>query len=179
MDLDKALAIKALEKLDDLLIKESHGPMTLIVGGGGAMILAHGFAGKTKDIDAVAKGRSDLMEIDAETKVVAQQLKIEPDWLNPYFSTFIHYLPKDYGSRLLKIYDGVALHVIGLGAEDLLIMKFMADRDKDQKHIRHLIKRGAQIEVVEERLIELEKQKVTKAKEALARFYETCDEMGL
>jgi|SRR6185312_787010 len=179
MDLDKALAIKALKKLDDLLVKESRGPMTLVIGGGGAMILAHGFAGKTKDIDAVAKGRSDLVEIDAETKAVAQQLKIEPDWLNPYFSTFIHYLPKDYGDRLLKIYDGMSLHAIGLGAEDLLIMKFMADRDKDLKHIRHLIKRGARLEVVEERLLELEKQKVAKAKEALARFYEICEEMGL
>jgi hypothetical protein len=58
-------------------------------------------------------------------------------------------------------------------------MKFMADRDKDQKHIKHLIRRGADMEIVEERLLALEKQKLPGVKQALARFYEISEEMGL
>ncbi len=42
----------ALSRLDDLLKQ----PVTLIMGGGGAMILAHDFPLATTDIDAVPKG---------------------------------------------------------------------------------------------------------------------------
>jgi hypothetical protein len=51
-NLTKDLMLKALLALDRKLNKK----VTLIVGGGGAMILAHEFPLATSDIDAIPKG---------------------------------------------------------------------------------------------------------------------------
>src|SRR5262245_19797794 len=86
----------ALGRLDELLVEKSGNPVSLIVGGGGAMILAHGFTLATSDIDAVPRGMG-LNVLDPLIKQIARDQELPPDWLNPYFATFAHTLPADYG----------------------------------------------------------------------------------
>ncbi|MGK5084515.1 DUF6036 family nucleotidyltransferase [Bdellovibrionota bacterium FG-1] len=94
-NLNREMMLNSLERLDQLIPKD----VTLIVGGGGAVILAHGLALATTDIDAVPRGMA-LSELDPFIKQVAHELSLAPDWLNPYYSTFTHTLPSDYGDRL-------------------------------------------------------------------------------
>src|ERR1039457_1220490 len=87
---------KAFERLSQLVPL----PFSLIMGGGGAMIMAHGFPLATADVDAVPKG-IDISALDKYIKQIAQEQGLPSDWLNPYFSTFMHTLPNDYGDRLV------------------------------------------------------------------------------
>lgn len=140
-------------------------PVTLIVGGGTAMMLAYAIPVRTTDVDAYAKG-IPLEEIDPFVKRVARERHLVADWLNPHFSTFAHVLPADYGARLKTIWSGKRLTVQALGVEDLLVMKCFAGRDKDIGHARALLKRKPRLEVVERRLDELIEKRVPGASEA-------------
>src|SRR5690606_12289492 len=115
--LTAALMKSSLAKLDAHLTE----PLTLIVGGGGAMILAHGYPLSTSDIDAVPKGM-EISELDALVKKVAKENGLPPDWLNPYFSSFTHTLPSDYSDRLVEVFAGKHMKALALGKEEMLIM---------------------------------------------------------
>ena len=158
----KLLFLKALRRLDELLKK----PVTLIAGGGGAMILAHGFPLATTDLDAVPKSIGPE-EIDPFVKIIAKELELPGDWLNPYFSTFTHTLPADYGDRLINVFMGKQLTVLALGREDLLIMKCYAGRSKDIAHARALLQAGADTDFVESHLEILKKKRIPGSAAAL------------
>ena len=147
-------------------------PIRLIMGGGGAMIMAHGFPLATSDVDAIPLNAS-IEELDPLVKHVARDLGLPPDWLNPYFSTFSHVLPGNYGLRLKTVYSGSRLTVDALGAEDMLIMKCFAGRAKDVAHARALVKGGAKIKIVENRLEELRARAVPGA----ARAFDFLDDV--
>lgn len=151
----------ALRELDLILPKE----VRLIMGGGGAMIMAHHYPLATSDVDAIPLNMP-IDELDVLVKRVAKKLSLPPDWLNPYFSTFSHVLPLDYGSRLVTVFKGQNLFVDAIGKEDLLIMKCFAHRRKDVGHAKALIKLGANIELVENRIQELANRKIKGANEA-------------
>jgi hypothetical protein len=137
------------------------------MGGGGSMMLAHGFDGKSQDLDAVPTN-SDFQELAPYMSRVAKELSLAPDWINPYFQAFTIYLPQDSAQRMTSVYDGPSLSVLSLGAEDVLIMKLMALRSKDLKHIRHLLSlRGVDLDKVEGRLEELVKLFPKEARAAL------------
>jgi hypothetical protein len=153
---------QALEKLDEIL----EIPLTLIVGGGGAMILAYHFPLSTLDIDAVPKGM-DVAELDKYVKQVAAILSLPPDWLNPYFVTFSHTLPADYGSRLVEVFCGKKLTALALSKEEMLIMKCFAHRQKDVAHAKALIKAHANIKQVERHIESLVTKRIPGAEAAL------------
>jgi hypothetical protein len=144
---------RALVRLDELLSVS----VTLIMGGGGAMILAHQFPMGTTDIDAIPKG-IEVNQLDPLVKKIAVEQGIPHDWLNPYFSTFSHTLPPDYGSRLIQVFSGRQLTVLALGREEMLIMKCFAHRQKDVPHAKALIKAGADLKLVEARFELLQKK---------------------
>ena len=154
MELDKALALKALKSLDKKLSNAGSSMITLAVGGGGAMILQFGYSGSTVDIDAVPIG-TEFDSLKKYLDEVAKELEITPDWLNPYYQAFTVYLPQSATSRMNTLYFGESLTVKTLGAEDILIMKLMAGRSKDMGHIRHLLKMKVDLSIVETRLDEL------------------------
>jgi hypothetical protein len=160
--LTKTLFLKALKRLDELL----EFKVTLLVGGGGAMILAHNFPLSTTDLDAIPKSHSPDA-IDTQVKRVAKELDISSDWLNPYFSTFTHTLPNDYGDRLINVFSGENLTALALGREDLLIMKCFAARAKDVAHARALVKAGADLRFVESHIESLKKKRIPGAAKAL------------
>ena len=164
------IMLNALTRLDELLENlqslKSRPEIQMIMGGGGAMILAHHFPLGTTDIDAIAKG-IDLAELDQLVKQIASEQKIPTDWLNPYFSTFSHTLPSDYGTRLITVFQGKKLTVQALGREDMLIMKCFAHRQKDVGHARALLKLGVNLKLIENQFELLQKKGIQGANQAL------------
>lgn len=169
MEMDKQLALNALKKLDAKMAAANTGKVILVIGGGGSMILQHGYDGGTVDIDA-APVNIDFEELKPYMLEVSKELGIAADWLNPYYQAFTVYLPKDTKSRMGVTYSGVVLTVKSLGAEDVLIMKLMAGRAKDMGHIKHLLRMKIDIRIVEKRLEELLKLFPKEAEKALDRL---------
>src|SRR5688500_7681607 len=100
--LDAPLMLEALGRLDSLIPAPSH----LVIGGGGAMVLAYEHRLATQDIDAfAARGGLTIAELDGPAKQIARELDIEPDWLNAHFQTYTTVLPSDYKERLRRVYD--------------------------------------------------------------------------
>ncbi len=154
-------------------------PLTLIVGGGGAMLLAYGIHVATSDVDAYpASGGMTVEELDPFVKKVAREVGLAPDWLNPYYSTFAHVLPADYGKRLVDVFAGGKLRVRSLGVEDLLVMKCFAGRSKDRSHARALLRRSPDLKIVSDRLEELMGKRVPGALRALDFFDDLTAEAG-
>lgn len=153
---------RAFAALDRLLT----GPVTLILGGGTAMMLAYQLPVRTSDADAYPQGIT-VEALDPLVKRVARQEGLSPDWLNAHFATFAHVLPGDYGSRLKDVFGGEHLRVRALGVEDLLIMKAFAGRAKDVGHARALLKRRPDLSIVEARLNVLLDKRLPGAGEAL------------
>lgn len=170
--LTSEIMLQALRRLDELIDSE----VSLIVGGGGAMILAHGFPLATSDIDAVPKGM-ELGELDVLVKKIAAEQALPPDWLNPYFSTFAHTLPSDYGTRLIEVFRGKRLRALALGKEEMLIMKCYAHRQKDVGHAKALIKKGADLARVEAQIEFLRKKGIPGSKEALDFLDDVLDQV--
>ncbi len=148
--LDAATLDRAFRALDALLPR----PVTLVVGGGTAMMLAYGLPVRTTDVDAYPVSGS-LDDLGGEIRGVARAVGLASDWLNPHFETFAHVLPADYGSRLRPIFAGARLQVRALGVEDLLVMKCFAGREKDVGHARALLRRRPDLSLVEARIDEL------------------------
>lgn len=140
-------------------------PLTLIVGGGTAMMLAYGLPVRTTDVDAYpSRGRLD--DVAPHLRAVAKELGLAPDWVNPHFETFAHVLPADYASRLREVFAGGRLRVMALGVEDLLVMKCFAGREKDVGHARALLRRKPDLSIVERRIEELAEKGVPGALDA-------------
>ena len=159
--LDPATLRAAFRALDARV----EAPVTLIVGGGTAMMLAYGLPVRTTDVDAYPfQGR--LEDLAPLLREVARELGLPPDWLNPHFETFAHVLPRDYGSRLKEVFAGARLRVMALGVEDLLVMKCFAGREKDVGHARALLRRKPDLGIVERRIEELVEKRVPGAMDA-------------
>ncbi len=158
---------RAFRALDGIL----QTPVTLVVGGGTALMMAYGIPVRTTDVDAYPSGMS-LEELDPYVKRVARTMRLAGDWLNPHFSTFAHVLPNDYGSRLRDVFVGKRLRARALGPEDLLIMKCFAGRAKDVNHARALLKQKPDLALVERRIEELIEKRIPGATEAADFFDE-------
>lgn len=175
MKLDKSLAEKALDVLDKKITEARLGMVHLAIGGGGSMMLNHDYVGMTMDIDAVPTN-IEFDQLKPFISEIATELKISADWLNPYYGSFTHYLPQDSHSRMQKVFSGQSLQVNSLGAEDIIIMKLMAGRNKDRPHIMHLKKKKLNLKIVEKRLEELLKIHPSEAQKALDLFDEYFNE---
>lgn len=174
MEMDKKLALRALQELDEKMLAAGEKKVTLVIGGGGSMILQHNYKGGTVDIDAVPVN-SDFEDLKPYMEGVAKKLKIAPDWLNPYYQAFTIYLPKDAKARMQTTFLGAVITVKSLGAEDVLIMKLMAGRAKDMGHIRHLLKMDLDLAIVEKQLEQLKKLYPKLASQALERLDELTE----
>lgn len=151
----------------------------LLIGGGGAMVLAHGFPLATLDIDGLFY-QSQVSEADVHKEIqeVATELSLPKDWLNPYFQTFLYTLPKDYGNRLITIFQGKKLEANALSLTDLLILKCFAGREKDIPHARALIKKGADIDFAERHIRDLLDRSIPKSQDAADFLDDVVDSLG-
>lgn len=171
--ISKPVALRAFESLDGRLEKA----LTLVVGGGTSMVLAHGYPLATADIDALPKQVS-FDEIDDKVKAVAMELGLPGDWLNPYFGSFTHVLPPDFTERLIRVFSGKHLVVDALGREDMLIMKCFAHRPKDLGHARALLKAGSDTSIVERAIESCRVRGVPGAEAALDFLDELLEELN-
>jgi len=161
--LDSQLIHKALQELDSI----SPRPFRLIVGGGGALVGAYRFPLATEDIDALALD-IEPSELNPLIEIIRKKLSLSADWLNPYFSSFMHVLPSDYHQRLKTFFQGKHVTALALGPEDLLIMKCFAGRDKDIPHARALLReKQINTKFVEDHLFLLNDQKLRGAQKAI------------
>jgi len=175
--LTKDLMISALHALNQKLEDSRPGEkVSLVLGGGGAMILAHGFPRGTTDIDAIPRGL-DPEILSPLIREVSSELNLPADWMNPHFSTFSHVLPNDYGNRLMEVFHESHLRVEALGKEDMLIMKCFAGRPKDIPHARALLRAGCNTEVVEGRLNHLLSRRIPGSEKAIDFLQELLDEL--
>ncbi len=164
MNLTAKIMMEGFANLNKLLDR----PVRLILGGGGAMLLAHKFRLVTQDVDAIPGAGITVDELDPYVRRVAREIGLPPDWLNPYYSTFAHVLPSDYATRLIRIADLSQLKVDALSKEDLLIMKCFAARAKDVVHARALVKLGADVDFVRTHIESLRKRKIPGSDKALS-----------
>jgi hypothetical protein len=171
-----ALAMKkALARLDELIDEQLSRKVTLIMGGGGAMILAHSFPLSTTDIDAIPAAGTDFKDLDPLVKQIAREQDLSSDWINPYFVTYSYTLPSDYSERLIEVFAGRSLSVKALGLDDMLLMKCFAHRQKDVGHAKALIKAGANIARVEKQIEYLVGRGISGADLALEFLDEVMD----
>lgn len=174
--MDKPLSAEVMKLAFTTLDRKITKKVTLIMGGGGAMILAHQYPLATTDIDAIAKGM-EIQELDPLVKSIALELNLPGDWLNPYFSTFSHTLPADYSQRLVRVFQGKHLIVEALGKEEMLIMKCFAHREKDVGHAKQLIKLGANLKLVEAQIEILRAKKIPESQAALDFLDDLLEQM--
>lgn len=175
MAMDRSLMLRAFEALDAKL----KTPVHILVGGGAAMLLAHGITLSTMDIDGlISQSELTLSEIDPLVKKVAKELSINPHWFNSYFSTFTYTIPSDYKDRLIRIFNGKNLIVSAFGLEDLLIMKCFSGREKDIGHARMLVKKITSMEFIEGHIQKLKDKGVPGADSAMDFFDDILDQIG-
>lgn len=174
MSLKKEQILKAFQALDSKLTQ----PLTVLVGGGSAMLLAHKILISTHDVDGLALDSTlSPAKLARLTKDVAAKLNINGQWFNDYFGAFTYSLPKDFRSRLIEVFKGDHLTVKALGVSDLLLMKCFAGREKDIGHARALIRRGANTAFVEKHLEGLAGREIPGTKEALEFLEDILMEM--
>lgn len=170
----KKLMLAAFASLETKL----QAPLHLIMGGGGAMLLAHQFPLSTSDVDAVPTLGLSLVELAPLIQAVAKELSLAGDWLNPHYASFTHVLPSDYGHRLIEVVNLPKLKVSALSKEDLLIMKCFAGREKDVIHARALLKKGADRNFVSAHIKALGQKRIPGCEKAekfldeMVRFFE-------
>lgn len=174
--LDEKRMRRALKALDARMI----APARLVVGGGAAMTLAYDHPIATQDVDAfAARGGLRIGELSELARAVADELNVEPDWLNSHFETFTAVLPSDYASRLRPILQGKHLRVDALGPEDLLVMKCFAGRDKDRPHARKLLRVARDLSVVDRQLELLSQRRYPGAEKAADWLDDLRDEVDV
>lgn len=174
--MEKETMKKAFRALDGKLKM----PAKILIGGGAAILLAHGMPLATMDIDGIlVESAVTPAELDPLVKKVARELGINPHWFNSYFGTFTHTIPPDYKKRLVPVYNGRKLTVFALGLEELLIMKCFAGREKDIGHVRELIRKGADLGIVESHMEALLEKGLPGAGKALEFFGDLKSQEGL
>ena len=135
--LDRQALQRALDGLSRHLAERDIRAHIYVVGGA-AMVLAHGSARLTRDVDALAIDRREEV-LDAAHRV-AEELGLARSWLNDAVRTAPWPTPRQEG-RTAVVYDSPHLVVTGASAEQLLAMKIRAGREADREDIELLIRR--------------------------------------
>src|SRR5665213_947593 len=102
---------KTIKRSFELLDHALDSPLRLIMGGGGALLLAYGHHASTAAIDVVPKPYRPVSDFEEILHDIAKKLKLPADWLNTYFTEFTYVLPEDYENRLKNYFQGKKLTV--------------------------------------------------------------------
>lgn len=168
--------MESFKMLDGFLAED----LNLLIGGGAALILDGTTNFTTYDIDAMPfKSSIGPHELRVYRDKVSQKLDIPKDWLNEYFYQFAHSLPLDYGDRIKEIYKGQRLKCYILSPTDMVIMKCFAMREKDELHIRYLLKRGdVKVDFIDDYLQDLILKNYPNAESASNFFNNILEALG-
>lgn len=126
--LSKELLLRAFSRLDELLALRSL-TADVFVFGGAAIVLGFDARPMTRDVDAVWKPHSAVLQASRE---VAEQLGLPRWWLNEQASV---YLPSGAQNDGATAFSGRSLRVTTAKPELLLAMKVRAARTGDRSDI--------------------------------------------
>ena len=135
----------ALELLGESLAEESRMPFWLVVGGGSALLAQRLGTRQTKDVDVIALREWEGNVVQAyplplalkrAAGLVAEELRLDPNWLNGAASLHapdFRQLPSDFWEELQTRDYGANLKVSFIGRQGLLLLKFAAALNRDQR----------------------------------------------
>jgi hypothetical protein len=143
--------ISLLHQFDQSLEK----PVEIVICGGAAGILMHGFDRSTLDIDII-ESSPRLNEMRSALQQISEENNVSEKWINDGAKGFIDYLPDDFHSRLIPVDEGFHhLKASVLARPDLLMMKLVAFRPADLRDIS---------------LMDIDKEDVLIVKKAIAKI---------
>jgi hypothetical protein len=135
----------ALRLLDDFLTAGKGGPAWLVVGGGSALLIQQLSARQTKDVDVMALREWEGNVVSAyplpdsvklAAAKVAQELRLDPDWLNGAASLHsfdLSSLPGWFWQDLDTREYGQNLKISFVRRKGLILLKLCAALDRDQR----------------------------------------------
>ena len=130
-DFGKNEIISLLKQFD----RQLERPVEIVICGGAAGILMHGFGRSTLDIDII-ESSPRLNEMRSALQQISDENNVSPKWINDGAKGFIDYLPDDFHSRLTPVDEGFChLKASVLAKPDLLVMKLAAFRPSDLRDI--------------------------------------------
>jgi hypothetical protein len=112
-------------------------PVTLVLGGSAALILADALQRPTDDGDIVTS-EPGLDQLQPLIRDVANAEQLPPGWLNGSIQSYTYILPRGYTSRLVTLPPFGRLRVSLLSRRDILLMKVYGMRARDVEDIRAL-----------------------------------------
>jgi hypothetical protein len=143
--MNEAILIAAFELLDDFLTEGKVAPVWLVVGGGSALLVQRLSTRQTKDVDVMAlrEWEGNIVSAyplpDAVKNVaakVAEELRLDPDWLNGAASLHgfdLSTLPSWFWLELDTREYGSHLKISFIGRKGLILLKLSAALDRDQR----------------------------------------------
>lgn len=135
----------ALSLLDDFLTSGKADPVWLVVGGGSALLIQRLSARQTKDVDVMALREWEGNVVSAyplpdavklAAGKVAQELRLDPDWLNGAASLHsfdLASLPAWFWQDLDTREYGHNLKISFVRRKGLILLKLCAALDRDQR----------------------------------------------
>ena len=110
----------------------------LVVCGGMALMLAFGGKRQTFDVDIIAPVPMSE-HLKKKVREVAQELAVDPLWLNDAAKGYASYLPEGWEKRLVEIHLGFKrLKLFSIGRPDLIMLKLKAGRAKDIADVKEM-----------------------------------------
>lgn len=137
----------------------------ITVGGGAALILAHGGKRQTGDIDALLAAPPVDASLRQAISAVAEEEELPVGWLNDAAKGFLDVLGEGFLERRLLLGRFGLLSVFCLSRQDLILTKLFAMRAPDIEDLRFLAPTREEMESVRG---ELERLHRISSKAALA-----------
>lgn len=137
MKLNHDLFFKALEALDEKLVKLEHEPIELRVCGAGALSIVGVISRATRDLDVITPKLTDALLRASEE--VADYLLLPKTWINNGPASLTRDLESGWEDRCVEIYNRKVIRVLALGRRDLIASKLFAFCDRDENDLDDLI----------------------------------------
>ena len=121
----------------DTALAAAHEERTLVVCGGGALLVVDVISRTTQDIDVITP------ELDPVLKSLAAEVGkrhgLEASWLNNGPASLARDLEAGWRDRTRKIFEGKALLLHSLGHKDLLASKLYALCDREEQDLDDIL----------------------------------------
>lgn len=130
-------AEQVLVRLDEELVTAGE-KRSLIICGGGALIVMKVIERRTRDVDVVAPEIDPLLKKLAV--LVGKEFGLSENWLNNGPASLVRDLTTGWQNRTVPVFAGKALELQALGRSDLLATKLYAfcDREDDLDDVLRL-----------------------------------------
>lgn len=138
-EMNEPVMLKALKLL--ALKVDYHAPIELLLVGGAAGVLTGVLRADrtTTDCDImVYEPTAAMAAVELAAQQVAQELDLNPDWLNSNVQIRVDSLPTGWRQRRILIHEQGSLRLFAASKSDLIAMKVLAGRDQDLEDIHDM-----------------------------------------